>query len=786
MKKQIITWGLMFAGALALSISCAKEQDMIAPGDESLEPVGVPFELFAGVETKTTTNDDASAFSWAENDKLNVFYRAHGTTEDYSDNNEFTFSSGNSFTGDLASALTADAYDWWALYPYYEGTPSPENTTIGYTVIGGGTQNGNDSKAHLAGSTFPLYGKVLNVAKNEKPTLALKQAMSIIKVHVTNKADDPLTVNSVSVTAPEAISGKFYINFAGESPVFTPATGTNTTSTTATLLVNSGTAIAKNGTADFYLAVKPFTQATTDKLTISINGFEKDVVIPASTEFKPGRIKTVNLEYDKAIPAVTLPWESEEEGGKGLKTAELNAIDGVTVSSDGNYSTGPQWIKFSTTGNSIVIKTDSAIGVASVDVKANGSTVTSQLVFSESVDGASWSEVQTFTIATALISTTNPFNEASRFVKIGFVKKSANAGIGRITISKPATDPVIHAADITNVPAAGVVDEAWTYTASNFVDDVEVADVTGCVSEAIADAGEILYTVTPNYTTTAQNGTIVLRSSADHSVTKTINVAQLKSTLSVSAETVVIPADASVATFTVTTAEFGYTAAVATTEEGKNLSISSGATGTANASAQTVTVSSTTAAPTEGNAITLGTIEVYRTANAADDVQKKTITIKKAVNSGNTVYTITWNSTNNSNGVNNYSSTWAVTAEGLTCNMANWNNNNNLWNYVKCGSKNAASVATIITNSAIPKAIKTVKLTIDSVTASDVKSVKLYISDSTTFGDEDEGSFTIAAGEQSLTIESPAANKYYKIAVDCKKDKNGIFQLSQLVFTTGD
>ena len=173
--------------------------------------------------------------------------------------------------------------------------------------------------------------------------------------------------------------------------------------------------------------------------------------------------------------------------------------------------------------------------------------------------------------------------------------------------------------------------------------------------------------------------------------------------------------------------------------------------------------------------------------------------IKIAVAGGNTVqidvnqlsgetgksYTITWNSTNNSKGVSSYTATWTVTADGLTCNMTNWNNNNNGWNYVKCGSKSAASVATIITNTAIPEAIKTVKITIDAVTAANINSIKLYVSDSNTFGSTEEASFEVGTGEKSVTISSPAANKYYKLEFDCKKSgSNGPLTLSQLVFTT--
>ena len=149
-----------------------------------------------------------------------------------------------------------------------------------------------------------------------------------------------------------------------------------------------------------------------------------------------------------------------------------------------------------------------------------------------------------------------------------------------------------------------------------------------------------------------------------------------------------------------------------------------------------------------------------------------------------TTYTITWNATNNSKKVGDYTSTWSVTSNGLTCNMANWNNNNNAWNYVKAGRKGNASVATIITAAAIPEAIKTVILTIDAITSSNVNSIKLYTSaDGSSWSEA--GTFNKATGDQSIAISSPAINLYYKIEADCASgSSNGLIQVSKIVFTT--
>lgn len=153
-------------------------------------------------------------------------------------------------------------------------------------------------------------------------------------------------------------------------------------------------------------------------------------------------------------------------------------------------------------------------------------------------------------------------------------------------------------------------------------------------------------------------------------------------------------------------------------------------------------------------------------------------------------YTILWNSTNNSKGNSSYIDTWTVTSNGLTCNMANWNNNNNGWTnssgngQIKCGRKNNPSVATIITSTALSEAIKTVTITIDALNESKINSIKLYSSSDNSSWTE-EGSFTKSTGDQSVTISSPSSNKYYKLEFDCASgSSNGLLTLSKLVLTT--
>ena len=155
------------------------------------------------------------------------------------------------------------------------------------------------------------------------------------------------------------------------------------------------------------------------------------------------------------------------------------------------------------------------------------------------------------------------------------------------------------------------------------------------------------------------------------------------------------------------------------------------------------------------------------------------------VNSASSVsYTALFGASYNSKKVQDYTSTWSATNAGFTVDLVNWNNSQNNWSYIKAGSKKAASVATITTNAAIAKAITKVTITIDAVTASSINSITLYCGDSADACTTSLGTFTIATGEQSVTITSPTSNKFYKISADCQQSSsNGTLTVSKVVYT---
>ena len=100
----------------------------------------------------------------------------------------------------------------------------------------------------------------------------------------------------------------------------------------------------------------------------------------------------------------------------------------------------------------------------------------------------------------------------------------------------------------------------------------------------------------------------------------------------------------------------------------------------------------------------------------------------------------------NSKKVGSYTDTWTATNNGFTVTVVNANNNNNSWAYIKMGRKSDLSVGSITTQSAIDKPISKITMTIDAVTAKNIKSIKLKTS---TNGSSfvEAGTFTISKGD---------------------------------------
>lgn len=284
---------------LALSITdCQKELvDQTTPASEP------NFELFARPVTTKTANNGLDT-KWVANDAINVFHAEAGSATYVSDN-QFTVKDIETgrFDGTVSTSLSADkSYDWYAFYPYTSLITTPDNTASGYCYIGSRadasqTQTGDNNMSHICGSNYPLYGIAKNVNASDVPSIQMQHLTSVIKIVVTNSTEEELTLNSVSFTAEENISGQFYIAFNSETPKYTSA---SYPSKTANLTV-SDVKVAAKATATVYMAIKPFTATAGSTLKLAVNGYEKTRTLDNDITFTAGHIKPLNFNYDTKL-----------------------------------------------------------------------------------------------------------------------------------------------------------------------------------------------------------------------------------------------------------------------------------------------------------------------------------------------------------------------------------------------------------------------------------------------------------------------------------------------------
>lgn len=379
MKKNVIMLSTLAVAALAL-FSCAKVETEIETPEVSK---GVPFEIYAGSElTKTVnTNND---ISWEAGNSINLFHAEAGATS-YGANDQFTITAANlaanKFTGTLsAGALDPEKnYDWYALYPYDSHIGTPNNTSSGYLSIGSADKNtaqvqaGNNSMAHLSGQYFPLFGNQKNVAAATAPSLTLKPALSVIKIRVTNKKAADLVVNSIAVVAPEDIVGQYYIKFIDDDAVFTAAK--NGTLKTARLNVTSGSAIAKDAYADFYIAVKPFTAAAASKLTIVVNGYSKTVTLASAFTFEAGKVHKLGFDYNAPDYDQLVYTTTGITGSAYTDWSDINGTYSSAVYAGNSFPNDDNYIQLRATSPSGIVSTTSGGKVTKVAVTWNSKTV---------------------------------------------------------------------------------------------------------------------------------------------------------------------------------------------------------------------------------------------------------------------------------------------------------------------------------------------------------------------------------------------------------------------------
>ena len=292
------------------------------------------------------------------------------------------------------------------------------------------------------------------------------------------------------------IVGNYFINFAGEQPSFTE---TGTPKKTVSLSVTGGAPIAKkDGTADFYIVVKPFETATNDEITVSVNGLEKTIKLASAVTFAPGKIKTVNFAYDEAVSmfmwdlttnsysaasASQVTWNHEKAQMVADKASASTASNNY-LGGDANNRTSSRFY----TDSKLTITPSAGVLILKVEAEATSES------YANTLKNSSWTNASAEVDGTKV--TITPTNGAIAFyATIGGVvgltgvsviySELAQKNVASIAVTTPPTKidyKVGETLDMSGAVITATYDDATTDDVTDFV--------TTDAAEVLAHAGD--------------------------------------------------------------------------------------------------------------------------------------------------------------------------------------------------------------------------------------------------------------------------------------------------------
>ena len=140
------------------------------------------------------------------------------------------------------------------------------------------------------------------------------------------------------------------------------------------------------------------------------------------------------------------------------------------------------------------------------------------------------------------------------------------------------------------------------------------------------------------------------------------------------------------------------------------------------------------------------------------------------------------------NKVSAYKTKWTAKIGTDTWSIVNFNNNQwKDWKYIRCGSKNAATIASIATENAFDAPISKVVVSYGKVSATDklnkyylqIASDAAFTKDVVTIDGKLENS---GAFDYTFTIPTPVKGRYFKLVYDIQKAGNGTIQVDKVEY----
>lgn len=350
------TFYIASAFAALLAIGCNKSEQPAGTPETPAEESGIV--LYAqdinAIGSKTTTTVEKGKFTvnWANGDQLAVYTVPTGTDpktmtlDKWQASEPVRFKTTESAAQDGSMKFVLDEtepegvkpeayksrleafkkrYDegnlnWYAVYPGGMDVASHPGKGVVSFGIFNNSQSGNNNMDHLAKQDV-LFGKV---SDTKEPEIKMQHIGTLMEFTVTNSSVTEFTVESISITAPDLIVGEFRLHLTEVTPL-DKTDGFQNRSNICTLTVKDAAPIQSGETARFYQILAPFTVASGQSVSITVNtdkGFWSKTMTATGNglDFAAGAKSSANLKVDAlekeeiATKQVTLGFCNNEGG----------------------------------------------------------------------------------------------------------------------------------------------------------------------------------------------------------------------------------------------------------------------------------------------------------------------------------------------------------------------------------------------------------------------------------------------------------------------------------------
>lgn len=678
---------LAFAAiAMATLYSCNKVEQ-VDPTETQEGAYTYTFTL-GNADTRSTIGmeDGKKVINWEEGDQIGVYTVTTSGTSANKKGDIDIEATPNTFSIYSDKALAVN--DW--VYTYApqrfmtnEGYANP--ATVQLDIPTTQTQDGTAFKANampMAGTPYQVQAPIEANTPNPVGDIKMINLGSIIdfKIYTEDSSLSSELVKSVTFNANSAIAGTFEfdltaVNYGNAETLAIEGYSEESVTTVVSNPVALGSTKA-NG-YDVYMVVAP--GSYTGEVVVETDKAKYTFPISTAKAFNRNVILNIGVKLrqdvrEEVLPVTGYEWNLVTSADQVVAGAEI-----VIVASDADYAMS-QTQNPNNRAVEVIVKNENKISWAEdtpvqvfeiVDGSANNTVAFkclnggeqgkyiyaaasnyNYLRTSETLNGnASWTVTVNADYTVVLVANgTNTRNELRFNINTGgnspmfscYAHSSSTGTPVALYIKGAPVDPnaksIVPCEELVVPATGGSVSFESAYSVNNIDENTETIVATAedeNITDVCALAGDVEFSMAPNYTDQDVNSSIILTLEGNEDVTATIPVKQLKSTLSVSASTVIIPFNSEGITFTVTSKEFDWQIASGST----NVSVTEA--GEASENPVTVTVTSNVAAAEEEQ--TLATLTIYRTDDAEDDPQVKTVTVKKASKPSDVVWTLVKN-----------------------------------------------------------------------------------------------------------------------------------------------